>query len=187
MNLGGGPSGRRRLPSRLQLAPDDKSLSNVWSQPGAISPIPGRRERPPHVWGTITVEDSEVVARVEGWRAVLATKRRLRIPLDKVVRVTHDPAPRSSVRAKLRRRAARTGLYRLGVYHSMDGWSFWSIGLGRNAVIIETSGARYRFVIIEVADPRATVALVRGAAGLLRSVPGGESVTAPSDDGADAS
>ncbi len=56
------------------------------------------------------------------------------------------------------------GLWRIGVYHGIDGWSFWSIGVGRNAVLIECSGERFRYVVIEVADPVATVREIRAAA-----------------------
>jgi hypothetical protein len=82
------------------------------------------------------------------------------------VGVTHDPAAREHIRAKLRPRASRTGLIRLGSYHSIDGWSFWAIGLARNAVVVEASGARYRYVVVEVEDPAATVAELRTACGL---------------------
>ena len=135
-------------------------------QVGPVTPIPGRRPHPPKVWGTITVEGDTVLARVTGWRAVGAMSRGVSVPLSAVVGVAHDPDARLHVRAKLRRRASRTGLVRLGTYHSLDGWSFWSIGLGRNAVVVEASGARFRYVVIEVADPAATVEEVRLAAGL---------------------
>ena len=49
------------------------------------------------------------------------------------------------------------GVWRIGTYHGLDGWSFWSIGLGRNAVLIECSGERLRYVVIEVADAERTV------------------------------
>lgn len=130
----------------------------------SLPPLPSRR--PPHVWGSLRVEGDDVVVHLQGWRAALAVKRRLTIPLSAVVRVSHDPLARSNVRAKLRRRAGRSGLFRVGAYHSLQGWSFWSIGLGRNAVVVEASGARYRFLVIEVADPAATVAELRRAAGL---------------------
>ncbi len=57
-----------------------------------------------------------------------------------------------------------SGVWRLGVYHGLDGWSFWSIGVGRNAVLIECSGQRFRFVVVEVADPAETVREISAAA-----------------------
>jgi hypothetical protein len=65
------------------------------------------------------------------------------------------------------------------VYHGIDGWSFWSIGMGRNAVLIECSGERFRYVVIEVADPVATVREIRGAASRVTSrIPGGPDAAA---------
>lgn len=133
---------------------------------GEITPIPPRRDRPPKQWASLTADGDELVVRLRGWRSVLAVKRQLRLPLDSVVSVAHDPAVRSHVQAKLRRRASRTGVMRLGSYHSFAGWSLWAIGLGRNAVLVECSGTRYRYVVVEVADPAATVKLVRDAARL---------------------
>lgn len=127
----------------------------------------GTGGRPPKVWASVVVEDEDVVVALGGWRAALAMKRRLRIPLARVLRVEHDAQPRLHVRAKLRKRAGQTGMFRLGSYHSLDGWSFWAIGLGRNAVVIETTGAPYRFVVVEVEEPYETVAAIRKAVGLV--------------------
>ena len=64
------------------------------------------------------------------------------------------------------------GVWRIGTYHGLDGWSFWSIGLGRNAVLIECSGERFRYVVIEVADAQHTVSEIRSAAAkVTRRVP----------------
>jgi hypothetical protein len=131
-----------------------------------LTPIPPRREHPPKVWGEMLVEGDEVVVRLSGWRAVYAVRRELRIPASAVTRVEHDPAVRSHVSAKLRRRGGRSGVFRIGSYHSLAGWSFWSVGLARNAVLIESEATRYRFVVVEVADPARTVSEIGAAAGL---------------------
>ncbi|HET9092068.1 MAG TPA: hypothetical protein VFN50_06640 [Acidimicrobiales bacterium] len=130
------------------------------------APLPSRSDRTPKVWGSIRVDGGTVVAELRGWRAVVAMKRSVELPVSSVVRVVHDPACREHVQAKLRKRAGRSGVVRVGVYHSVDGWSFWSVGMGRNAVVVESVGTRYRFVVIEVADPVAVVDEVARAAGL---------------------
>jgi hypothetical protein len=84
-------------------------------------------------------------------------KRSARVPVSTVIGISHDPLARAHVSARLRRRNSTTGLMRLGVYHSLDGWSFWATGLARNAVVVEASGARYRYLVIEVEDPARTV------------------------------
>jgi uncharacterized protein (TIGR03083 family) len=120
------------------------------------------------------VAEDEVVVQLRGWRRILATKAELRFPLASVVRVEHDPLARLHVRAGLRKRRHGQGLWRLGLYHGLDGWSFWSIGLGRNAVLLECSAQRFRYVVVEVADPARTVRDVRAAvAHVTGEIPGG--------------
>lgn len=123
-----------------------------------------RSNKPPKVWGTLGVEGDNIVARLSGWRAVVALMSSVEVPLDTVLTIRHEPSARHLVPAKLRKRAGRSGLFRVGPYHSLAGWSFWSIGLGRNAVLIESRG-RWRYVVIEVADPKATVRELTEAAG----------------------
>jgi len=137
-------------------------------------PTPMRRmsRRPPKVWATITIEPDVLVVDLKGWRAVWATKRKLQVPLQAVMAVQHDPGAYVHIRTRLRgqRRAAST-TFKLGAQHSRDGWSFWSCGLARNAVVIETVGVRYRFIVLEVADPESVVARVRTAAGIKEPPP----------------
>ncbi|MGO9197751.1 MAG: hypothetical protein ACLQK4_11585 [Acidimicrobiales bacterium] len=146
----------------------------------APAPIPARRPNPPKLWGSIELEGDEVAVRLSGWRSVWAMKRRLAVPLSEVVSVEHDPAARLHIQAKLRHRSGQTGVFRVGPYHSLQGWSFWSIGLGRNAVVIESSGPRYRFLVVEVEDPASTVDEIRRAAGLAPRPPGASRSEQPS-------
>jgi hypothetical protein len=83
-----------------------------------------------------------------------------------IVRIDHDPSARAHVTTGFHQwRKHGQGVWRVGTYHGLDGWSFWSIGLGRNAVLIECSGERLRYVVIEVADAERTVREIRVAAG----------------------
>jgi hypothetical protein len=134
-----------------------------------VDPVPIVRSsrKPPKVWGTVAVEDDSLVVRLEGWRAVWAAKRTLIVPLTAVISVQHDPGVYVHVRTRMRsvRRGATT-TFKLGAQHSADGWSFWACGLARNAVVVETTGVRYRYVVVEVADPASSVASLRDAAGI---------------------
>ena len=138
----------------------------------------------PWVWGECTVEKDEVVIRLTGWRRLLATRSEVRFSLASVTRVEHDPLARAHVRSGLRNwRRHGQGVWRIGVYHGMDGWSFWSIGIGRNAVLMECSGERFRYVVIEVAEPARTVREIRAAAGRLTGeVPRGFKTASFGDD-----
>ncbi len=149
-------------------------------------PRPGPGEvglgKAPWVWARCQVEDDEVVVRLGGWRRVLATRATLRLPLASIVRVAHDPLARAHVRSGLRNwKRHGQGMWRLGIYHGIDGWSFWSIGVGRNAVLMECSGERFRYVVVEVADPARTVEEIRTAVTRVTSrVPGSRVDSPPS-------
>jgi hypothetical protein len=137
-----------------------------------VAPTFGPSRRPPKVWARVEVADEVLVIRLAGWRAVWATQRSLRIPLEAVVAVAHDPAAHQRVNTRLRKiRGSRTALFKLGAHHGRVGWTFWACGLARNAVVIETTGVRYRFVVVEVANPKRVVAAVRLGAGILPPVP----------------
>jgi hypothetical protein len=126
-------------------------------------------ERPPRVHALVTVEGDRVVVRVPGWRCLLALRRRLALPLDALVSVAHDPRAREHVAvSNWQTRRHRSGLWRYGTYHCFQGWSFWAIGMGRNAVVLTLTRGRYRYVVVEVADPAATVRAVEAALGARR-------------------
>lgn len=137
-------------------------------------PLPPRSGKLAKVWGMLEVEGDMVVVRLEGWRVLWATKKTLRVPLSAVTAVEHDPLVYQRVSTRLRRRSRwlRSGsLFKVGAYHGLDGWSFWACGMARNAVVVETSGTRYRFVVVEVADPAAVVGALREAAGIAPAPP----------------
>jgi len=129
-----------------------------------VSSPPGAGGRAPWVWGELRIEQERVVVRLSGWRRVLATKAALSFPLASIARIEHDPLARAHVRSGLRNwKRHGQGIWRLGIYHGIDGWSFWSIGVGRNAVLVECSAERFRYVVVEVADPARTVREIRTA------------------------
>ena len=130
-----------------------------------VSGSPSGERRAPMIWGECNVEGDQVVVRLSGGRKLLATKATLRFPLASIARVGHDPSARAHVKIGFHQwRRHGQGAWRVGIYHGLDGWSFWSIGLGRNAVLIECSGEQFRYVVIEVADAQRTVREIRAAA-----------------------
>ncbi|MGH9304393.1 MAG: hypothetical protein ACRDZ5_08280, partial [Acidimicrobiales bacterium] len=134
--------------------------------PGVLDPIPSWRNRDKAAkdWASVRVEDDSVVVRLKGWRAVLAVKWRLRVPLRVMTAVGADPYAYAHVPTSLRdRRKAHPRLWRLGVYRGFRGWSFWSCGIGRNAVVLQTDTFRFKFVVIEVADPAKLVEEISAA------------------------
>jgi hypothetical protein len=152
-------------------------------------PAAGGASRPSRPRAEITVEGDTLVLSVLGrFPQLLAMKRQVRVPLQSVVSIAHDPLAEAKIPTRIRtadafksptagsagtgrRRhrassttSARPGkLFRYGTYHSFLGWSFWAVGFGDNIVVIELSGARFRHLVAEVADPVAVIALVREA------------------------
>jgi hypothetical protein len=140
--------------------------------PEDTSPVVRASRKPPKVWASLTVEGDSLVVSLQGWRAIWATKRALRVPLTAVVSVEHDPGAYVHIKTRLRNtRRVRTTTFKLGAQHGMDGWSFWACGLARNAVVVGTVGTRYRYIVAEVADPVSVVRTVRKAAGITPEMP----------------
>ncbi|HXY44054.1 MAG TPA: hypothetical protein VEH29_07690 [Acidimicrobiales bacterium] len=132
-----------------------------------LEPFVRSTRNPPKVWATTGIEGDTLVIRLTGWRMVFALQRGVRVPLSCVIGATHDPAAYQHVSRRLRQpRRARTTLFKLGSQHGRDGWSFWACGFARNAVVVETTGFRYRYLILEVEDPKSVAAAIAKAAGL---------------------
>jgi len=132
-----------------------------------LEPLTRSTHRPPKVWGVLQIDGDSLVVCLSGWRALWAVQRRVRVPISAVIRASHEPAVYQLVSIRLRqRRRTRTTLFKLGSQHGQHGWSFWACGFGRNAVLVETVGARYRYLVVEVAEPEAVAASIRQAAGL---------------------
>ncbi|MGH9292867.1 MAG: hypothetical protein ACRDZ6_08865, partial [Acidimicrobiales bacterium] len=124
-----------------------------------VESIPSRRERPPKDWAVVSLEGGAVVLELKSWRAVLAVRRRVVIDFESVVDVAVDPLPYNHVPTTLReRRRPHPRLWRLGVYRGFRGWSFWSCGMGRNAVVLVMDKHRFKYVVVEMADPNRLVA-----------------------------
>ncbi len=113
----------------------------------------------------VSCDDGQLTVTLTGWRRLAALQRGTSVPLAAVVSVDHDPAPRSRVGTGPRPPRSRSsgGLWRYGTYHGVQGWSFWAVGSGKGAVVVEAASGRYRFVVVEVDDPAATVAEIERA------------------------
>ena len=145
-----------------------------------IEPLPSFSRRPARDWVLLEVTADAVVLSLRGWRSLLAVRRRLSVPLSAITSVRHAPGVYGIVSTSLRIRVRpRSHVFRLGVFRGRNGWSFWACGIGRGAVLIETEGYRFRFVVFEVARPGAAVSSIEEALRALRS----GRVTGDRDDG----
>jgi hypothetical protein len=118
-------------------------------------------------WARVEIEGDSLVVRLDGWRAVWAVKRTLRLPVSSVAKVSLESGAYQQISTRLRKtRRPPSLLFKLGSQHGYDGWSFWASGWGSNTVVVEMTGVRYRFLVVEVSDPMRLVKMLREAAGL---------------------
>ncbi|GAA3290170.1 hypothetical protein Dvina_26925 [Dactylosporangium vinaceum] len=109
---------------------------------------------------TVRVDADTLVVEIEGIDKLWALKSRLEIPLANVRGATADPG---IAREPKGIRTAGTYLpnYITAGAFRVDGEKvFWDVRDANKAVVIELADERYARLIIEVDDPRATVALV---------------------------
>lgn len=128
-------------------------------------------------------DGGQLTVALSGWRRLVAVQRGVSVPLSAVVAVDADAAPRARIGVGARRRSSRTpnaGVFRYGAYPGGPGWAFWAIGTGQRSVVVELDAGRYRYLVVEVDDPAATVAEIRRASGAAKlaapQAPGYDSV-----------
>ncbi|MDA8061526.1 MAG: hypothetical protein M0T80_03660 [Actinomycetota bacterium] len=118
----------------------------------------------------VRVEGGRIVVELRGWRRAFAMQSGVSVPLSDVVSAVPDPFPRGTVGVGPRppRRREAIGVFRYGTYHGVHGWAFWAIDSGKGSVVVELSAGRYRFLVVEVADPAALAAAIGSAKQALR-------------------
>jgi hypothetical protein len=112
---------------------------------------------------TLEVRQDALVVTLSGWERVAAMKREVRVPLAAVRGVCADPDPWSALRGV---RVEGTGVPGMAVYGvrrmTGDRPDFAALHGRGPAVRVElTPEARYRRLLVTVADPEAAVAAVR--------------------------
>ena len=111
----------------------------------------------------VSVDHGCLIVAVEGADQLWSFKSSLTIPLSSVSDVRIDPGAASGPHGW---RGPGTSLPRVitaGTFHERDGEVFWDVHDPAGAIVIELEHERYRRLIVEVADPSATVALIRAA------------------------
>lgn len=111
----------------------------------------------------VSIEADQMIVEIEGLDKLWALKSRMVIPLAHVRGATADPG---IVKEPKGLRAPGThlpGVITSGTYRTKEGRVFWDVRDASKAVVIELSGERYTRLVIQVDDPRATVARVEAA------------------------
>lgn len=101
---------------------------------------------------------------VQGWHQLWALRRRLRLPLATVQEVRHDPEAARGLWKGWRLPGTHVpGLIVAGSYYQQGRWTFFDVVRSQNTVVVELRGANYDRLVVEVADPEATVERLRRA------------------------
>jgi hypothetical protein len=101
-------------------------------------------------------EGNTVFFTIEGWHKLWSFRSELRIPRANITSARHDPE------------AARTWGFRAPGTHIpglLKAGTFYLVDSLENAIVVELADEQFARLIIEVADPAATVALLNGRAG----------------------
>ena len=111
----------------------------------------------------VSVADGVLTVEIEGWRRLWALRRRVEVPLGHVRGATADPG---MVREPKGIKAGGThvpGVLVAGTFRRAGEKVFWDVKDPAKAVVIELAGAAFARLVVEVADPRETVALIERA------------------------
>ena len=115
---------------------------------------------------TLTVADGRLVVEPRGFDVLMAQRRRIEVPLDRVtdVRVVpRDEAPRAGLRLP---GAYLPGVIVAGSYGLGAERTFWDVRRGDPVLVIRCAeGSPYRALVMEFAEPYSVLARVRGGLG----------------------
>jgi hypothetical protein len=111
----------------------------------------------------VRTEDGNLVVEIEGLDKLWSLKSSLTIPLGNVRGATADPGMVNEPKGLRAPGTHVAGVITAGTFHQDGERVFWDVRDGARAVVIELADERYARLVIEVAEPAATVALIEGA------------------------
>jgi hypothetical protein len=112
----------------------------------------------------VSVQGDLVVFDVEGNHKMWALKSRLQIPLAHIAAVESDPSQVGMWWHGFRLFGTSVpGIFAAGTFFQHGELVFWDVRHPENTIIVSLVDERYKKLIIEVADPAATVSDLRDA------------------------
>ncbi|MGW2376545.1 hypothetical protein [Kitasatospora sp. NPDC001683] len=111
----------------------------------------------------VSIDGDNLIVEIEGLDKLWALKSRLTIPLAHVRGATTDPGIAKEPKGLRAPGTHVPGVVTAGTFHIDGERIFWDVRDPAKAVVIQLADERYARLVIEVGDPRATVALVEGA------------------------
>ncbi|MCU4747351.1 hypothetical protein H7827_11815 [Streptomyces sp. JH002] len=111
----------------------------------------------------VRIDGDDLVVVIEGLHKVWALKSSLTIPLANVRGATADPGMIAEPKG-IRAPGTRVpGLITAGTFHLNGEKVFWDVRDPAKTVVVELADQEYARLVLQVDDPRATVALVENA------------------------
>lgn len=111
----------------------------------------------------IRIEDNDLVVVIEGLDKLWAFKGGLTIPLANVRGATADPGIATEPKGIRAPGSHVPGVITAGTFHQDGEKVFWHVKDPSKAVVVELADEEYVRLVLQVDDPRATVALVENA------------------------
>ncbi len=111
----------------------------------------------------VRIDGTDLVVEMQGLDKLWSLKSRLVIPLANVRGATADPGIVTEPKGLRAPGTHLPGVITAGTFHQDGERVFWDVHDATRAVVIQLADQRYARLVIEVADPRATVALIERA------------------------
>ncbi|MEO6085355.1 MAG: hypothetical protein ABIQ18_19780 [Umezawaea sp.] len=111
----------------------------------------------------VHIDGDDLVVVIEGLDRLWALKSRLTIPLANVRGATADPGISADPKGIRAPGTYAPGVITAGTFHLDGERVFWDVKDSAKAVVIELADERYARLVVQVDDPRTTVALVENA------------------------
>ena len=112
----------------------------------------------------IELTASALIVHVEGADKLWALKSRLEIPLENVAGAREAGDEERGVYSGARSPGTNIpGVVKAGSFHQQGEWTFWDVHDLGKAIVILTNDEKYSRLVVEVADPAASVAAIEAA------------------------
>ncbi len=112
----------------------------------------------------ITIVGDKAVFEVEGWHKLWTLRSRLEIPLVHIKGVHADPEPAMGWFQGLKLAGTDIpNIFKAGIWYQGEGLVFWDVRNPENTVVIDLDHEHFAKLVLEVADPKAAVALLEEA------------------------
>ena len=111
----------------------------------------------------VSIAEKKLIVEMKGWDKLWALKSRLEIPLEHIKAVRVDAEIATHVKGLRTLGTHVPGVITAGTFRQEGDRVFWNVHQPEKVIVIELHDERYAKLVIEVADPPATVATINHA------------------------